>query len=66
MAKLDELAEGDHIESGKEITALLASVRGLLTPSAEGDGFGRHYYEALQRVPEVGLAHAQVRTLLGS
>ena len=66
VAKLHELAEDDRIESGEEITALLASVRGLLTPSAEGDGFGRHYYEALQRVPEVGLAHAAVRGLLRS
>ena len=28
---------------------LLDSVRSLLTPSETGEGFGRHYYEALQR-----------------
>ncbi|MCE7966845.1 MAG: hypothetical protein DYH04_15920 [Nitrospira sp. NTP2] len=32
--------------------------------SEEGDGFGRHYYVALQRDPDVGLAHAAVRALL--
>jgi hypothetical protein len=32
--------------------------------SPEGTGFGRHYYEALQREPDVVLAHAAVRTLL--
>src|SRR5574337_2155491 len=61
MARLDELAEGKEVADSAEITALIASVRTLLTPSEEGDGFGRHYYEALQREPDVGVAHAAVR-----
>lgn len=64
MARLDELAEGKEVADRAEITALIASVRTLLTPSEEGDGFGRHYYDALQREPDVGLAHAAVRALL--
>lgn len=63
MARLDELAEEGAAE-GAEIAALIASVRTLLTPSEEGDGFGRHYYDALQREPDVVLAHASVRALL--
>ena len=43
---------------------LLASIQTLLTPSEEGAGFGRQYYEALQREPDVMLAHAAVRQLL--
>lgn len=66
MARLDQLAEGKDIASDAEITNLLNSARGLLTPSETGEGFGRHYYDALQRVPEVGLAHAQVKALIGS
>ncbi len=65
MARLDELAESDPATSADEIAALLASVRSLLTPSETGEGFARHYYDALQRAPDVGLAHAQVKTLLG-
>jgi hypothetical protein len=43
---------------------LIESIRTLLTPSEEGTGFGRHYYDALQRNPDVVLAHAAVRELL--
>ncbi|MEO5956195.1 MAG: hypothetical protein ABIR36_10975 [Nitrospiraceae bacterium] len=42
----------------------MASVRALLAPSEEGTGFGKHYYEALQREPAVVLAHAAVRAML--
>ena len=64
MARLDELAEEAEVSTRAEITAHIASVRTLLTPSEEGDGFGRHYYDALQREPDVVLAHAAVRALL--
>lgn len=64
MARLDELDEEDEVSARAQITALLASVQTLLTPSEEGDGFGRHYYNALQREPDVGLAHAAVKALL--
>jgi hypothetical protein len=38
----------------------------MLRPSEEGDGFERSYYEALQRTPDVVLAHASVKKLLGT
>jgi hypothetical protein len=66
MVRLSELAEEEEASAGEEIAALLATLRTLLTPSEEGDGFGRHYYDALQREPDVVLAHAAVRTLLRS
>ena len=64
-AGLDDLTEGRRTASGTEITALLDAVRSLLRPSEGSEGFGGQYYDALQRVPEVGLAHAQVKALLG-
>jgi hypothetical protein len=64
MAKLDELGEEDKSSDGLDTATLIASIRTLLTPSEEGTGFGRHYYEALQREPNVVLAHAAVRALL--
>ena len=36
----------------------------LLTPSEAGEGFGRRYYDAMQRDPDVVLAHASARELL--
>jgi hypothetical protein len=66
MVRLSELAEEEEASAGEEIAALLATLRAFLTPSEAGDGFGRHYYDALQREPDVVLAHAAVRTLLRS
>ena len=63
MAKLDELSEGDEPSTDERI-AVLESVRKLITPTEGGEGFGRQYYDALQRGPEVVLAHAAVRNLL--
>jgi len=64
MAKLDELVEDKDGSASDAITDLIASMRSLLTPSAAGEGFGRQYYDALQRDPDVVLAHASVRELL--
>ena len=64
MAKIDELSEEKEESDQLEATRLIDSVRSMLTPSEEGNGFGRHYYDALQREPDVVLAHAAVRGLL--
>ena len=64
MAKIDELSEEKEESDQLEATRLIDSVRTMLTPSEEGNGFGRHYYDALQREPDVVLAHAAVRGLL--
>ena len=64
MAKFDELGEEDESQDGPDTATLFASIRTLLTPSEEGTGFGKHYYEALQREPDVVLAHAAVRKVL--
>lgn len=39
--------------------ALIKQTRELLVASEEGDGFAKHYYDALQRDPDVVLAHAK-------
>jgi hypothetical protein len=64
IATLDELSEWDDTSSREAIPALLTSVQTLLIPMEEGEGFGRHYHDSLQRSPDVVLAHAAVRTLL--
>ncbi len=64
MAKLDELAESDEPSAHEAIREELSSLRVLLTPSEAGERFGRQYYEALQRDPDVVLAHAAVKELL--
>ncbi len=64
MATLDELGEKGESPDGPDRVTSIASIRTLLTPSEEGEGFGRQYHDALQRGPDVVLAHAAVRALL--
>jgi hypothetical protein len=64
IAQLDELSESDDATSDETIPALLVSMQRLLVPMEDGEGFGRHYHDALQRSPDVVLAHADVKTLL--
>jgi hypothetical protein len=64
MVRLDELVEEGEASSRAEIMDLLTSARTLLTPTEEGEEFGRQYHDALQRGPDVVLAHAAVTALL--
>lgn len=64
IAKLDELSESNDSAPREAIPALLVSVQTLLIPTEEGEGFGRQYYDALQRSPDVVLEHAAVGALL--
>ena len=64
IAKLDELSESDDASSREAIPLLLASVQTLMMPTEEGEGFSRQYHDALQRSPDVVLAHAAVGALL--
>ena len=65
MAELDDLADKDDAAAADKVTELTASLRTLLTPIESDEAFGGRYHEALQRDPEVVLAHASVRNLLG-
>ncbi len=64
MTKLDELSESKEASASAEIAAVFQSVRTLLTPTEAGEGFSRQYHDALQRSPDVVLAHAAARALL--
>jgi len=46
--------------------ALIQQARALLVASEVGEGFSRHYFEALQADPDVVLAHAAVTQRLRS
>lgn len=43
-----------------EAEALIKQTRELLVASEKGEGFPKHYYDALQRDPSVVMAHAKV------
>jgi len=65
LVRLDYLLEDQTQEiSDENVEHLLTEVNYLLHPTVEGDGFNRAYYEALQRAPDVVLAHFRVKRLL--
>lgn len=65
LVRIDYLLNDEAFDIGKEnVTHLFDEARLLLHPSVEGDGFDRAYYEALQRAPDVRLAHSQVAQVL--
>ena len=65
LLRIEQLLDDDAFDITLEnIEHLMAEVRTLTHPSIEGDGFERAYYEALQRTPDVLLAHFQVTRVL--
>jgi hypothetical protein len=65
LLRIDQLLADDAFDITHEnVEHLVAEVRTLTRPSIEGDGFERAYYEALNRAPEVLLAHLHVTRIL--
>ncbi len=66
VVQIDEMLWADEPVSLDKFQNLIADARTLITPSEVGNGFARKYYAALQREPDVVLAHAEVSNLLAS
>jgi hypothetical protein len=65
LLRIDQLLNDDAFDITYEnVEHLVAEVRTLTRPSIDGDGFERAYYEALNRAPDVMLAHFQVTRVL--
>ena len=64
VIRIDELMDDESELSLVEVEHFLIEARALIHPSEEGDGFGRSYYEALQREPDVIFSHVEVKKLL--
>lgn len=61
-------AADEALDDKESVTLALADTfhqqaHTLLTPSEVGEGFGRHYHDALQRDPDVVLSHAIISRL---
>jgi len=66
IVAMDEALDEKEPLGGAEVDALVKQARLLLVASEEGEGFSKHYFDALQREPDVVLAHAAVAKLLPS
>ncbi len=64
VVRIDELLDGDEEVTTEDVAVLLTEIRALIRPSEDGDGFERSYYEALQRAPDVVMAHCEMKKLL--
>ncbi|HTR40559.1 MAG TPA: hypothetical protein VMH87_02925 [Pseudomonadales bacterium] len=63
IVSMDEALDMKESPGDSVVEALLKETHVLLVPSENGEGFGRHYFDALQRDPNVILAHADVTKL---
>ncbi len=63
---MDEALDDEKSPTTQQLNVLTKNVRTLLKASEEGQDFGRSYFEALQRAPDVILAHAEVMKTLAA
>ena len=61
---IDQALDEDSPVSSDAADALFKTARTLLIATETGDGFSKHYFDALQRDPDVVLAHAGVGRVL--
>jgi len=64
LAGMDERLEAAGPLTVASVQDFAQRMKTLLTPSETGEGFSRHYDEALQRSPDVLFAHVSLARLL--
>lgn len=63
IVSIDEAQDSKEPLTAAAVEALARQAEVLLVASEAGEGFSRHYYDALQRDPDVVLAHGEVARL---
>ena len=66
IVAMDEARDAREPATDATAQALIEQARLLLVASEEGQGFARHYFDALQRDPDVVLAHADAIKVLSA
>jgi hypothetical protein len=65
IVSIDEALDPREPLTSTTVDAVFKQARTLLIPSEESEGFARHYFDALQRDPDVVIAHGEVIKALG-
>ena len=65
IVSMDTALDAKEPPDDAAVEALLKEAWILVSPSETGEGFSRHYFDALQRDPNVIFAHAEVTKLFG-
>jgi hypothetical protein len=63
---IDETLDLEEPAGEADAARLVAQARVMLLPSENGSGFGRRYFEAMQRDPAVVLAHGEMMKVFAS
>jgi hypothetical protein len=66
IVMIDETLDADEPATAADAARLLAQARTLLTPAESGKGFRGQYFDALQRDPDVVIAHGAAVKVLGN
>ncbi|HEY9694732.1 MAG TPA: hypothetical protein V6D15_21245 [Oculatellaceae cyanobacterium] len=64
IVEIDELLSSKEPVELDNASGLLEQAQSLMQPSEDGTTFGKRYYAAMQRDPDIALMHAQVSRLL--
>jgi len=62
---VDETLDLEAGVTGADADRLITQARELISPSEEGEGFRRRYFEAMQRDPSAVLAHSDMMKVFG-
>lgn len=65
IVSMDESLDAKEPLTEAAVGAAIKEANLLLSPSEIGEGFAHHYFDALQRDPDVVIAHADVMKLFG-
>jgi hypothetical protein len=63
---IDEALDAEDFPLGIDAERMIAQAGDLLAPEENGRGFAKRYFDALQRDPDVVLAHARMRKVLAA
>jgi hypothetical protein len=64
IAAMDEKLDAKEPLTATVVNELISQAKTMLVPTESGEGFSKHYDEALQRDPDVVFAHAAVAKLI--
>jgi hypothetical protein len=64
IVSIDEALDSKEPLTPAAVNAAIKQANSLLAPSEVGEGFSHHYFDALQRDPDVVIAHADVMKLI--
>ena|SRR5579859_2803788 len=64
IVQIDEAQDAEEPAQEADAARFIAQAWDLLAPNETGRGFAKRYFEAMQRDPDVVLAHARMRKIL--